>query len=95
MSVDLYFRGSGTWERVAQFRLVDGQIGVVHEPEAADLITAMLTEGYRPTGSDQTEPVTIETPAAFMTALMAPHEASYYRFVDTTEPQAAPGPPVP
>ena len=91
--VDMYFRGSGAWERIAQFRLVDGQIGVVNEPAAAAVVTAMLTEGYWGTGSGRTEPVTIATPEAFMTALLEPHEASYYQFVNASEPTSAPVPP--
>jgi hypothetical protein len=82
--VDMYFRGSGQWERIAQFWLVGGMIAEVHEPAAEAIVHSMMTEGYLPSGSERTEPVTVATPEAFMEALLEPHEASYYQFVDAS-----------
>ena len=85
--VDMMFRGSGVWRRLARFTLTGGRINVEHEPEGASLVQSMLTEGYRGHGG---EPVTAETPKAFMAALLAPHTASYYQFVDASSDDGPP-----
>lgn len=78
--VGMYFRGSGEWVKVAQFSLVDGQVAEVHHEDASHVVESLMTEG---TWSQQRiEPVTYDNPEAFMTALLEPHNASYYDFRD-------------
>lgn len=84
--VGMYFRGSGQWERIAVFQLVDGAVTVVHRDDASDVVTSMMTEGYWVHGRGQTEPVTVATPEAFMAALVEPHDASYYQYRNESTP---------